>query len=157
MIEAINIVPRQLEFEQHEAVKKLIYTHIRDIIKSSDINNDKVIEDCLVIQMSDIIKEFFSKYKIDLGKLKFVTTNKDSERTIYFIYEDKDFKDITYKVEIYDWEIFAFTRITNSLSSDIGDMKFCNCIKREEFSIPMKSYRHKIDIVYKMYSYKLEA
>lgn len=155
MIEAINIVPRQLEFEQHEAVKKLIYTHIRDIIKSSDINNDKVIEDCLVIQMSDIIKEFFSKYKIDLGKLKFVTVDKDSERTIYFIYEDKDFKDITYKIEIYDWEIFALTKITNSLS-DIGDMKFCNCKKREEFSIPMKSYRHKIDIAYKMYSYKLE-
>lgn len=156
MIESINIVPRQLEFEQHETVKKLIYTHIREIIKSSDINNDKVIEDCLVIQMSDIIKEFFSKYKIDLGKLKFVTTDKDSERTIYFIYEDKDFKDITYKVEIYDWEIFGITRITN-ISSDIGDMKFCNCTKREEFSIPMKSYRHKIDIVYKMYSYKLEA
>ena len=156
MIEAINIIPRQLEFEQHEAVKKLIYTHIRDIIKSSDINNDKVIEDCLVIQMSDIIKEFFSKYKIDLGKLKFVTVDKDSERTIYFIYEDKDFKDITYKVEIYDWEIFGVTKITNKLS-DLGDMKSLNCTSREEFSIPIKSYRHKIDIVYKMYSYKLEA
>ena len=155
MIEAINIVPRQLEFEQHEAVKKLIYTHIRDIIKSSDINNDKVIEDCLVIQMSDIIKEFFSKYKINLGKLKFATTDKDSERTIYFIYEDKDFKDITYKVEIFDWEIFGVTKITNK-SSDLGDMKSLNCTSREEFSIPMRSYRHKIDIVYKMYSYKLE-
>ena len=156
MIEAINIIPRQLEFEQHEAVKKLIYTHIRDIIKSSDINNDKVIEDCLVIQMSDIIKEFFSKYKIDLGKLKFVTVDKDSERTIYFIYEDNYFKDITYKVEIFDWEIFGVTKITNKLS-DLGDMKSLNCTSREEFSIPMRSYRHKIDIVYKMYSYKLEA
>lgn len=156
MIETINIIPRQLEFEQHEAVKRLIYNHIREIISTPNINNDKVIEDCLVIQMSDIIKEFFSKYKINLGKLRFVTKEKDSERTIYFIYEDKDFKDITYKVEIYDWEIFGITRITNT-SSDIGDMKFCNCTKREEFSIPMKSYRHKIDIVYKMYSYKLEA
>lgn len=156
MIETINIVPRQLEFEQHEAVKRLIYTHIRDIIKSSDIDNDKVIEDCLVIQMSDIIKEFFSKYKIDFGKLKFVTADKDSEKTIYFIYEDKYFKYITYKVEIYDWEIFGITRITNK-SSNLGDMKSLNCTSREEFSIPMKSYRHKIDIVYKMYSYKLEA
>lgn len=156
MIDVIDIVPRQLEFEQHEAVKRLIYNHIREIISTPNINNDKVIEDCLVIQMSDIIKEFFSKYKINLGRLKFVTKDKDSERTIYFIYEDKDFKDITYKVEIYDWEIFGITRVTN-ISSDIGDMKFCNCTKREEFSIPMKSYRHKIDIVYKMYSYKLEA
>lgn len=155
MIDVVDIVPRQLEFEQHEAVKRLIYNHIREIISTPNINNDKVIEDCLVIQMSDIIKEFFSKYKINLGRLKFVTKDKDSERTIYFIYEDKDFKDITYKVEIYDWEIFALTKITNS-SSDIGDMKFCNCTKREEFSIPMKSYRHKIDLVYKMYSYKLE-
>lgn len=156
MIDVVDIVPRQLEFEQHEAVKKLIYNHIREIISTPNINNDKVIEDCLVIQMSDIIKEFFSKYKINLGRLKFVTKDKDSERTIYFIYEDKDFKDITYKVEIYDWEIFGITRVTN-ISSDIGDMKFCNCTKREEFYIPMKSYRHKIDIVYKMYSYKLEA
>lgn len=154
MIEAINIIPRQLEFEQHEAVKRLIFNYIKDLITTK--KTDEVIKDCLVIQMSDIIKEFFSKYKIDFGKLKFVTADKDSERIIYFIYEDKDFKDITYKVEIYDWEIFALTKITNS-SSDIGDMKFCNCTKREEFSIPMKSYRHKIDIVYKMYSYKLEA
>lgn len=156
MIDVVNIVPRQLDFEQHEAVKRLIYNHIREIISTPNINNDKVIEDCLVIQMSDIIKDFFSKYKINLGRLKFVTKDKDSERTIYFIYEDKDFKDITYKVEIYDWEIFGLTKITNKLS-DIGDMKFLNCTTREEFSIPMKNYRHKIDIVYKMYSYKLEA
>lgn len=156
MIDVVNIVPRQLEFEQHEAVKKLIYNHIREIINSPNMTNDKVIEDCLVIQMSDIIKEFFSKYKIDLGELKFVTADKDSERTIYFIYEDKDFKNISYKVEIYDWEIFGVTKITNKLS-DIGDMKSLNCTTREEFSIPVKNYRHKIDIVYKMYSYKLEA
>lgn len=156
MIEAINIIPRQLDFEQHEAVKGLIYSHIREIINSPNMTNDKVIEDCLVIQMSDIIKEFFSKYKINLGELKFVTKDKDSERTIYFIYEDKDFKDITYKVEIFDWEIFGVTKITNK-SSDLGDMKSLNCTTREEFSIHMKNYRHKIDIVYKMYSYKLET
>lgn len=156
MIDVVNIVPRQLEFEQHETVKKLIYNHIREIINSPNMTNDKVIEDCLVIQMSDIIKEFFSKYKIDFGELKFVTADKDSERTIYFIYEDKDFKNISYKVEIYDWEIFGLTKITNKLS-DIGDMKSLNCTTREEFSIPVKSYRHKIDIIYKMYSYKLEA
>lgn len=156
MIDVIDIVPRQLNFEQHEAVKRLIYNHIREIISTPNINNDKVIEDCLVIQMSDIIKEFFSKYKINLGRLKFVTKDKDSERTIYFIYEDKDFKDITYKVEIFDWEIFGVTKITNK-SSDLGDMKSLNCTTREEFSIPMKNYRYKIDIVYKMYSYKLEA
>lgn len=156
MIDVVDIVPRQLDFEQHEAVKRLIYNHIREIISTPNINNDKVIEDCLVIQMSDIIKEFFSKYKINLGKLRFVTKEKDSERTLYFIYEDKDFKDITYKVEIFDWEIFGVTKITNK-SSDLGDMKSLNCTSREEFSIPMKNYRHKIDIVYKMYSYKLEA
>lgn len=156
MIDVVNIVPRQLDFEQHEAVKRLIYNHIREIISTPNINNDKVIEDCLVIQMSDIIKEFFSKYKINLGKLRFVTKDKDSERTIYFIYEDKDFKDITYKVEIFDWEIFGVTKITNK-SSDLGDMKSLNCTTREEFSIHMKNYRHKIDIIYKMYSYKLEA
>lgn len=156
MIDVVDIVPRQLEFEQHEAVKKLIYNHIREIISTPNINNDKVIEDCLIIQMSDIIKEFFSKYKINLGKLRFVTKDKDSEGTIYFIYEDKDFKDITYKVEIYYWEIFGITKITHK-SSDLGDMKSLNCTGREEFSIPTKNYRHKIDIVYKMYSYKLEA
>ena len=159
MIDEVDIDTEKLDSEQDEAVKKLIYNHIRDMVKSPDIKNDKVIEDCLVMQMSNIIKEFFSKYKIDLGKLKFVTADKDSEKTIYFIYiyYNNSIKDIiTYKVEIYDWEIYALTKITDS-SSDIGDMKFYTCTKKEEFSTPMKTYRHKLDIVYEMYLYKLDA
>ena len=158
MIDEDNIVTGKLDSEQDEAIKKLIYNHIRDIIDSPNMSNDKVIEDYLVMQMSNIIKEFFSKYKIDLGKLKFVTADKDSEKTIYFIYiyYNNSIKDIiTYKVEIYDWEIYALTKITDS-SSDIGDMKFYSCTKKEEFSIPTKTYRHKIDIVYKMYLYRNE-
>ncbi len=158
MTDKVDIDTNKLDSEQDEAIKKLIYNHIRDIINSPNMSSDKVIEDCLVIQMSNIIKEFFSKYKIDIGKLKFVTADKDSEKTIYFIYiyYDNDDKDIiTYKVEIHDWEIYALTKITDS-PSDIGDMKFYSCTKKEEFSIPMKSYRHKIDIAYDMYLYKLE-
>ena len=158
MIDKVDIDTEKLDSEQDEAIKKLIYNHIREIINSPNMSNDKVIEDCLVVQMSNIIKESFSKYKIDLGKLKFVTVDKDSERTIYFIYIycNNSIKDIiTYKVEIHDWEIYALTKITDS-PSDIGDMKFYSCTKKEEFSIPMKTYRHKIDIVYEMYLYKLQ-
>ena len=154
MIEAINIVPRQLEFEQHETVKRLIFNYIKDLVTTK--KTDEVIKDCLVIQMSDIIKEFFSKYELDLGDLRFVTKDNDSENTIYFIYYGKDDKDITYKVEVYDWEIIGVTRIKN-IVSDIGAMRAINCTKRETYTFPVKTYRHKIDIVYKMYSYKLEA
>lgn len=108
MIETINIVPRQLEFEQHEAVKRLIFNYIKDLVTTK--RSDEVIKDCLVIQMSDIIKEFFSKYELDLGDLRFVTKDNDSKNTIYFIYYGKDDKDITYKVEVYYWEIIGVTR-----------------------------------------------
>ena len=153
MIKTINVIPRQLEFEQHEAVKRLIFNYIRDLITTKKC--DEVIKDCLVIQMSDIIKDFFAKYELPLGDLNFVTKDKDLKDIIYFIYYGKDDKDITYKVEVYDWEITGVTIIKN-IVSDIGAMRAIKCTKRETYTFPVDSYRHKIDIIYKMYSYKME-
>lgn len=132
-IDTIEITPRDLDLEINCMIKEFLYDHIVNLI--DNCGTEYVLKDCFILKIDSIIKEYFKSHKVDLGDLKFVTHEKNSNKFLYFIYYLNG-TNTKYKVEIFDWTISTVTIISDIYKYTLGDFDISKGTRREEINIP---------------------